>query len=219
MTKRAAEQGSELVRRLLAFARRQKLEPQAIDIAALAGRGVGPARPTRSAGWSTSNGSASDDVWNAFADQAQLELALVNLIINARDAMPAGGTVTVAVENRQLGAGNWADLPRRRLCPAVASPTPAPASRPTILEKVMEPFFTTKEVGKGTGLGLSMVYGFAKQSNGAFRLAQRARAGHDAPSCGCRARREGTPERDCPPTEEPRREPTAQAAHPAGRRP
>jgi CheY-like chemotaxis protein len=109
------------------------------------------------------------DVWTVFADQAQLELALVNLIINARDAMPDGGTVTIAAENRQvidgelpgIGAGDYVRL--------AVSDTGTGIS-PEDLEKVMEPFFTTKEVGKGSGLGLSMVYGFAKQSNGAFRL-------------------------------------------------
>ena len=110
---------------------------------------------------------AGDGIWNAFADQAQLELALVNLIINARDAMPDGGKVTSPRERtlrRQLGRA--AD---RRLCLLSVTDTGngiAPASR-----KGDEPFFTTKELGKGSGLGLSMVYGFAKQSNGAFRIA------------------------------------------------
>ena len=107
--------------------------------------------------------------WDAFADQAQLELALVNLIINARDAMPAGGTVTVSAENRALAAPNWAGPARRRLCGPVGG-RHRHRHIDRHLEKVMEPFFTTKDVGKGSGLGLSMVYGFAKQSNGAFRL-------------------------------------------------
>src|SRR5205807_7468363 len=102
-------------------------------------------------------------------DQTQLELALVNLIINARDAMPAGGTVTVAVENREIETGNWADLPAGDYVLLSVTDT-GTGIAPDTLEKVMEPFFTTKDVGKGSGLGLSMVYGFAKQSNGAVRL-------------------------------------------------
>ena len=170
MTKRAAEQGSELVRRLLAFARRQKLEPQAIDLAALQ-EAVSDLLTHTLGGLVDIEWRRAQDVWHAFADQAQLELALVNLIINARDAMPAGGTVTVAAENRdaQRRPIGRACRPGDYVRPGRVA-TPGPAFAPTHLEKVMEPFFTTKEVGKGSGLGLSMVYGFAKQSNGAFRL-------------------------------------------------
>ena len=168
MTKRAAEQGSELVRRLLAFARRQKLEPQSIDLTKLQ-ETVWDLLTHTLGGLINIEWHAGEGVWNAYADQAQLELALVNLIINARDAMPDGGTVTLSVENQHLDAENWAGLPAGhyvRLAVADTGVGIAPAD----LEKVMEPFFTTKELGKGSGLGLSMVYGFAKQSNGAFRL-------------------------------------------------
>ena len=168
MTKRAAEQGSELVRRLLAFARRQKLEPQrdrprrlrdaVSDLLTHTLGGLVEHRMARGRG-----------VWHAFADQAQLELALVNLIINARDAMPAGGTVTVAAAERHARRRQWAGLPAGDYVCLTVADTGTGIS-PDDLEKVMEPFFTTKEVGKGSGLGLSMVYGFAKQSNGAFRL-------------------------------------------------
>jgi PAS domain S-box-containing protein len=168
MTRRAAEQGTELVRRLLAFARRQQLEPRAVDIEAL--RDAVSDLLTHTLGglvafeWKIDNG-----IWSVFADQAQLELALVNLIINARDAMPDGGTVVVRAENRTaagdeasgLGAGDYVRIAVEDNGSGIARHN---------LEKVMEPFFTTKEVGKGSGLGLSMVYGFAKQSNGAFRL-------------------------------------------------
>jgi PAS domain S-box-containing protein len=169
MTKRAAEQGSELVRRLLAFARRQKLEPKAVDLAALQ-EAVWDLLTHTLGGlvkieWKAGGRSS----WKAFADPAQLELAIVNLIINARDAMPAGGTVTVAVENQELPATNWADLPAGDYVLLSIADTGTGIALDD-LEKVMEPFFTTKEVGKGSGLGLSMVYGFAKQSNGAFRL-------------------------------------------------
>src|SRR6478672_2745945 len=110
MTKRAAEQGSELVKRLLAFARRQKLEPKPIDLASLQDA-VWDLLTHTLGGLVGVEWQASDEVWCAFADQAQLELALVNLIINARDAMPAGGSVSVAAQNQKLKPNNWAELP------------------------------------------------------------------------------------------------------------
>jgi PAS domain S-box-containing protein len=168
MTKRAAEQGSELVRRLLAFARRQKLEPQRISLGALR-EAVSDLLTHTLGGLVKIEWRTGDGVWDAFADQAQLELALVNLIINARDAMPDGGTVTVAAENKRLKADNWAELRPGDFVLLTVSDT-GTGMTPDLLEKVMEPFFTTKGVGKGSGLGLSMVYGFANQSNGAFRL-------------------------------------------------
>src|SRR6478672_3646367 len=105
MTKRAAEQGSELVRRLLAFARRQKLEPKPIDLAALQ-EAVWDLLTHTLGGLVNIEWRPKKDAWNAIADQAQLELALVNLIINARDAMPDGGTVTVVIDNCALRTGN-----------------------------------------------------------------------------------------------------------------
>jgi CheY-like chemotaxis protein len=168
MTRRAAEQGTELVRRLLAFARRQKLEPRAIEMASLR-QSVSDLLTHTLGGLVEIEWRVQDDVWRGFADQAQLELALVNLIINARDAMPNGGTVTIAAENRKvreneeegLTAGDYVRIAVEDTGTGIAAAD---------LEKVMEPFFTTKAVGKGSGLGLSMVYGFAKQSNGAFRI-------------------------------------------------
>ena len=166
MTKRAAEQGSELVRRLLAFARRQKLEPHPIDIAGLR-EAVSDLLTHTLGGLVEIDWRADKHIWDAFADQAQLELALVNLIINARDAMPDGGTVTIAVENRAVADDPGLEPGDYVL---IALSDTGTGIAPDVLEKVMEPFFTTKELGKGSGLGLSMVYGFAQQSNGAFRL-------------------------------------------------
>ena len=168
MTRRAAEQGSDLVRRLLAFARRQKLEPQSIDLVSLQ-ESVWDLLTHTLGGLINIEWNAVAEPWNAFADQAQLELALINLIINARDAMPAGGTVSVSVENHELPGDNWAALPAGEYVLLSVTDTGTGISTEN-LEKVMEPFFTTKDTGKGSGLGLSMVYGFAKQSNGAFRL-------------------------------------------------
>src|SRR6476661_1473027 len=167
MTKRAAEQGTELVRRLLAFARRQKLEPHPINLVSLQ-EAVSDLLTHTMGGLVNIEWNVGKEVWDAFADQGQLELALVNLIINARDAMPDGGTVTIAAENRHVGADELTGLSGDFVRLAVTDDGTG-ISRGD-LEKVMEPFFTTKDVGKGSGLGLSMVYGFAKQSNGAFRI-------------------------------------------------
>jgi PAS domain S-box-containing protein len=167
MTKRAAEQGSALVRQLLAFARRQQLQMDAVQLEALR-EAVSDLLAHTLGGLVNVEWQIGEDVWAVFADRAQLELAVVNLIINARDAMPSGGTVTVSAENRGvdgdvpgLAAGDYV-----RICVADTGTGISPQD----LDKVLEPFFTTKDVGKGSGLGLSMVYGFAKQSNGAFRL-------------------------------------------------
>jgi PAS domain S-box-containing protein len=166
MTRRAAEQGSELVRRLLAFARRQKLEPHPIEINSLKDS-VSDLLAHTLGGLVNIDWRTQGKMWNAFADQAQLELALVNLIINARDAMPAGGTVTVSIENRHVKGANTTGIAAGDYVLLAVTDT-GTGIAPDDLEKVMEPFFTTKDVGKGSGLGLSMVYGFAKQSNGAF---------------------------------------------------
>ena len=178
MTRRAAEQGSELVRRLLAFARRQRLEPQAIDLSSFQ-EAVWDLLTHTLGGLVNIEWNASEDVWRAFADQAQLELALVNLIINARDAMPSGGTVSITAENHSLRSGDVEGIGAGDYVRLVVKDTGTGIS-PEHLEKVMEPFFTTKELGKGSGLGLSMVYGFAKQSNGAFLVQSELGAGTSA---------------------------------------
>jgi PAS domain S-box-containing protein len=168
MTRHAAEQGSELVARLLAFARRQKLEPARVDVAQLA-------QTTRELLAHTLGGlvqlewEPDESLWCLYADEAQLELALMNLIINARDAMPDGGTIFVSGENRALEDGAGLGLrPGDYVRLSVTDSGSGIAS--DILEQVMEPFFTTKDIGKGTGLGLSMVYGFVKQSGGAIHI-------------------------------------------------
>jgi len=175
MTKRAAEQGTELVRRLLAFARRQKLEPAPIDMVTLS-EAVSDLLAHTLGGLVQIDWSNDEGVWQAFADQAQLELALMNLIINARDAMPNGGVIKVEAANRAVIGEDDAALASGDYVVISVTDNGCGIS-PADLEKVMEPFFTTKEVGKGTGLGLSMVYGFAKQSNGVFKLQSRVGEG------------------------------------------
>ena len=168
MTRHAAEQGSELVGRLLAFARRQQLEPARIEIAKLSTT-VSDLLAHTLGGLVALKWQTSEDLWCAYADETQLELALMNLIINARDAMPDGGTISVTGENREIGADSELGIPAGEYVVLVVSDTGCGIA-PDMLEQVMEPFFTTKDVGKGTGLGLSMVYGFAKQSGGAIRM-------------------------------------------------
>ncbi|HEX9947962.1 MAG TPA: response regulator, partial [Allosphingosinicella sp.] len=168
MTRRAAEQGSELVKRLLAFARRQQLQPDSIDIRRLSASVTDLLAHTLG-GLVRLEWHADGDVWRAFADSTQLELALMNLIINARDAMPKGGTILIAGRNATAASANSLGLPAGEYVVLAVSDDGSgiPAA---ILEQVTEPFFTTKAVGKGTGLGLSMVYGFARQSGGAIDI-------------------------------------------------
>ena len=174
MTQHAAEQGAELVARLLSFARKQKLEPAAIAADDLAAS-VRDLLAHTLGGMVELQWSAAKGVWPVFADQTQLELALMNLIINARDAMPQGGTIAVTARNDRLthdpggaAAGDYVVLQVADQGSGIA---------PELIERVMEPFFTTKPVGKGTGLGLSMVYGFAQQSGGAMRIDSRVGEG------------------------------------------
>lgn len=169
MTRHAAEQGAELVKHLLAFSRRQKLEPAAVDVNRLAAS-LNELMAHTLGGLVELDWRQGEELHCVFADAAQLELALMNLIINARDAMPDGGTVSVDAVNRSvaeadatpdLGAGDYVVMTVSDTGCGIA---------PELIDQVLEPFFTTKSVGKGTGLGLSMVYGFAKQSGGAIRI-------------------------------------------------
>ncbi len=112
--------------------------------------------------------SVADGLWPAMADTAQLENILLNLMINARDAMSEGGNLTFAAVNRQVEANELINLRTFKPGPYVALSVTDTGSgiAEDDLKRVFEPFFTTKEMGKGTGLGLSMVFGFAEQSNG-----------------------------------------------------
>lgn len=169
MTRHAAEQGAELVKHLLAFARRQKLEPASVQIPRLA-QSVTNLLTHTLGGMVELEWRLADPVSPVYADTSQLELALMNLIINARDAMPEGGVVTVAAEDREITeqVGRTGLKPGRYVVIGVGDTGCGIA--PEMIEQVLEPFFTTKPVGKGTGLGLSMVYGFAQQSGGEVRV-------------------------------------------------
>ena len=167
MMRHAAQQGTHLINRMLTFSRRQNLQPEVVNIIDTA-RSLDAMLAPVLGGLVTLQWELEDGLWPAFVDASQLELALMNLVINARDAMPEGGTVTIAGSNRHvatatddLGAGDFVVL--------TVADTGTGIS-PDLLTKVLEPFFTTKAAGKGTGLGLSSVFGFAQQSGGTLRI-------------------------------------------------
>ncbi|WP_235935695.1 ATP-binding protein [Devosia aurantiaca] len=177
----AANRAANLTQRLLAFSRRQTLEPKPTRLSALiAGmleliqRSVGPEIEVKTV--------EENDLWTTFLDVGQLENALLNLCINARDAMPDGGTITIrsantrldASEARQhgLNAGDYVSLCVEDT--GVGMP-------PEVVQRAFEPFYTTKPMGQGTGLGLSMVYGFAGQSGGAVNI--RSKVGEGTVIC------------------------------------
>jgi CheY-like chemotaxis protein len=188
MTKRAAEQGSELVRRLLAFARRQKLEPQPIDLTALQ-EAVWDLLTHTLGGLVNIEWKAGEQSWKAFADQAQLELALVNLIINARDAMPAGGTVTVTVARDQLPTENWADF-RQATMSCFRLATPGPAFRLSTSKRSWSPSSRPRKWAREAGL--ASAWSMASPSSRTARSGSRARwAKARLRSSGYRARRSG----------------------------
>ena len=159
----AAEQGAELVRRMMAFARKQDLSPTSIDPNSLCQSVAGLVEHTLG-GTVTIAWNCTETSRNLFVDRSQLELALVNLILNARDAMPQGGEVGVTIDEVDDPEGG-AEPRVRILVTDQGEGIP-----PEMLDKIMEPFFTTKEAGKGTGLGLSMVLGFVQQSGGTIHM-------------------------------------------------
>ncbi len=163
----SGERGAELTQRLLAFSRRQLLQPQMIDCRGLLDSMFKLLKRTLRENVEIRTSSGPGTIM-AFADRTQLESAVLNLALNAQDAMPSGGHLALSTELVAI------DDDYRVLHPEVASGTYALISvtddgegmTPDVTARAFEPFFTTKEVGKGSGLGLSMVYGFAKQSNG-----------------------------------------------------
>ena len=163
----SGERGAELTQRLLAFSRRQLLQPRTIDCGELILSMLKLLKRTLRENIEIRTTFGPGTI-QAFADRAQLESAMLNLALNAQDAMPSGGHLTLSTEIAAI------DDDYRALHPEVASGSYALISvtddgegmTPDVIERAFEPFFTTKEVGKGSGLGLSMVYGFAKQSDG-----------------------------------------------------
>ena len=158
----AANQGAELVRRMMAFARQQDLVPTSVDPVGLCESVAGLVSHTLG-GNVTVDWQCPEASLNLFVDRSQLELALMNLILNARDAMPDGGTISVSIDKDAAGLQGKPALRIRITDTGKGIP-------PDLVERVTEPFFTTKEVGKGTGLGLSMVAGFVHQSGGQLSI-------------------------------------------------
>jgi CheY-like chemotaxis protein len=166
----AAERGAKLTRQLLAFARRQRLDPRPADLNQVLAAMHDLLQSTMG-GSIRIETELTGGLWPAMVDPTQLELVVLNLAINARDAMPSGGTLAVRTANATV-----TEPPRRAGEPApgdyvaVSVADDGIGMTPEILAKAFEPFFTTKEVGRGSGLGLAQVYGFATQSGGGVRV-------------------------------------------------
>ena len=165
---KGAERGAALTQRLLAFARRQELRPEAVDVPGLIagmrdllGRSLGPGVAIVQ--------QVAADLPPVLADANQLELALMNLALNARDAMPDGGTLTISAREEVMAAPSRFGLAPGRYVRLGVADTGQGMDAGT-LARAAEPFFTTKGAGKGTGLGLSMVHGLAAQSGGTLRI-------------------------------------------------
>jgi CheY-like chemotaxis protein len=167
----ATGRAAGLTRRLLAFARRQRLDPKVLEPDALAAsmadlvrRTVGPGVELRL--------EVGGSIGSVLCDPNELESALLNLCINARDAMPEGGRLTIGTKDVRLSATEAAGyegiLPRDYT--AISVSDTGTGMTPDVLKRVFEPFFTTKPLGQGTGLGLSQVYGFARQSGGLVQI-------------------------------------------------
>ena len=160
----AASRGEALTRQLLTFSRRQTQNPRTVSL----GQTISAFRDVLA---SSARGKIDlrieipQDVWPVSIDIPEFELALVNLVVNARDAMPEGGTITVSAENARLRGDETADSLEGEFAALTISDTGA-GIPPEVLPKIFEPFFTTKSPDKGTGLGLSQAYGFVQQSGG-----------------------------------------------------
>ena len=167
----AAERGANLTKHLLAFARKQPLQPLEIDVNALVLESAKLLHPTLGKHIEIAP-LLAEDAWTALVDPSQLTTAVLNLALNARDAMPNGGKLTIETGNIVLDE-SYANM-HSELAPGnyvmIAVSDTGSGIPAALLERVFEPFFTTKEVGRGTGLGLSMVFGFVKQSGGHVKI-------------------------------------------------
>ena len=169
----AAERGALLTSQLLAFSRRQRLDPRPLDMNLLIQEMVGLLGTT--VGGSIRLDTRLDtpsgrEAWLAMADPTQIELALVNLVLNARDAMQGSGTIRIATGNVTLGPPGQPEEPPAGEYVAITIRDTGTGMAPEVRARAFEPFFTTKDVGQGSGLGLSQVLGFVQQSGGGLRV-------------------------------------------------
>jgi PAS domain S-box-containing protein len=174
----AAERGAELTQRLLAFARRQPLEPKVVDVNRLV-RAMDLMVRRTIGDRVVIEVVEGADLWPALVDPVQLDNVLLNLCLNARDAMPAGGRLTMCTSNVEVGptSASGGDRVRPGQYVRIAVADTGTGIAPEHMPHVFEPFFTTKEKGKGTGLGLAMTYGFIKQSGGHVEIETQPKRG------------------------------------------
>ncbi|MGH6680014.1 MAG: ATP-binding protein [Bradyrhizobium sp.] len=173
---RSVERGEQLTQQLLAFARKQVLLPKAVDLNQVL-VSMSNLLQTSIGGRVSVEMRQQPGLWQALVDPGQVELVVLNLVINARDAMPDGGTLTIETGNVTPNATNRpVDLPGGEYVVVSVTDTGTGMSD-EVRAKAFEPFFTTKEEGKGSGLGLSMVLSVAQQSGGDVRIRSRAAEG------------------------------------------
>jgi PAS domain S-box-containing protein len=165
----AAERGATLTAQLLAFSRRQRLEARPVDLNDTVA-GMRDLMQSSMGGSVRMGTELQPDLWPAMVDPTQIELIILNLAINARDAMAVGGSLTVATGNVVLGDPLYPEEPAPGDYVMIAVADNGTGMTAEVRAKAFEPFFTTKEVGKGSGLGLAQVYGFAKQSGGGVAI-------------------------------------------------
>jgi PAS domain S-box-containing protein len=172
----AAERGARLTTQLLAFSRQQQMTPEPVDLNHIV-NSMGPLLQSTIGATNRIETVLSANLWPALADASQIELVLLNLAINARDAMADGGAITVTTANATLGRPQTAEDPPPGDFVMVSVGDTGTGIPAAILAKVFDPFFTTKEVGKGSGLGLSQVIGVAQQLGGGVRIETRPAEG------------------------------------------
>ena len=161
----SAQRAASLTHRLLAFARRQPLDPRPTDVNLLIAGMEDLLRRTITEAIRLAIDPAPD-IWATLCDPHQLENAILNLVINARDAMPDGGILTIATVNTVVAEGGSTDRGAVHDCVQIRVTDTGTGMAPDVMARAFDPFFTTKPIGQGTGLGLSMIYGFARQSEG-----------------------------------------------------
>jgi len=173
---RGASRGAKLTESLLAFARKQHLDPIVadlnaivVDLSEMLRQSIGASIEIRH--------SLAPELWPVLIDIGQIETALLNIAINARDAMPRGGVLLIETANVRAGSNQLPEEVAGQECLLVSLRDTGAGMTPEVIERAFEPFFTTKEIGKGTGLGLSMVFGVVRQSGGTVRIRSRLREG------------------------------------------